>query len=218
MQGAGLAEDANASRPLAATRTRCPSSLSRSLSDSRMSSSSSTTRMNSSGDTVVQLHYTVGGGSSRSDDRDAANGFEWQNRSVAKKPKPRPIRDVAAVLGKDERGLHILRCRAKDGAVEAGIVQPLVEGKPVTGELIPMRQREDVPFLFDVKTEWAQPDAPNPPIPRPAARLRWPPIRIGAAGMPCGAAARGPRARTEPAHLRGGGAAGAATPGAVNIG
>ena len=81
---------------------------------------------------------------------------------MAKTPKPRPLRDVAAVFGKDERGLHILRRRAKDGEIEAGIVQPLVEGKPVSGEVITLRRREDIPFLFDVKTEWAEPTTAEP--------------------------------------------------------
>jgi hypothetical protein len=57
------------------------------------------------------------------------------------------------VCGKDERGLHILRRRSEDGPIEAGIVQPLVEGKPLTGEVISLRQRTDLPFLFDVTTE-----------------------------------------------------------------
>ena len=70
----------------------------------------------------------------------------------------RPFRDVAAVCGKDERGLHILRRRSKDGPVEAGVLQPLVDGKPISGEVISMKRRKDVPFLFDVKTEVAAPD------------------------------------------------------------
>ncbi len=57
------------------------------------------------------------------------------------------------MFGKDERGLHILRRRSEEGPVEAAIVRPLAEGKPISGEVISMRRREDVPFLFDVKTE-----------------------------------------------------------------
>jgi hypothetical protein len=80
-----------------------------------------------------------------------------------KKPRsPKPFKDVAAVCGKDERGLHILRRRAEDGPIEAGIVQPLEEGKPISGEVISMRRREDVPFLFDVTTEVTTPSAEQP--------------------------------------------------------
>jgi hypothetical protein len=61
--------------------------------------------------------------------------------------------DVAIVCGKDERGLHILRRRSEDGPIEAAVAQPLVEGRPITGEVISMRQRDDLPFLFDVTSE-----------------------------------------------------------------
>ena len=75
--------------------------------------------------------------------------------------------DVAAIWGKDERGLHILRRRSDDGPIEAGILQPLVEGKPITGEVISMKQREDVPFLFDVETQVSA-EAPAPETNGPA--------------------------------------------------
>jgi hypothetical protein len=86
-----------------------------------------------------------------------------------KKPRsPKPFKDVAAVCGKDEHGLHILRRRGEDGPIEAGIVQPLEEGKPITGEVISMRRRKDVPFLFDVTTEVETPSPELPPANGPA--------------------------------------------------
>ena len=78
---------------------------------------------------------------------------------MANTRKPKPLGDVAAVCGKDEHGLYILRRRSADGPVEAGVVRPLVEGKAISGEVVSMRPREDVPFLFDVKTEVAAPPA-----------------------------------------------------------
>ena len=71
----------------------------------------------------------------------------------------RPLGDVAIVCGKDEQGLHILRRRSEDGPVEAGVLQPLTEGRPITGEVMSMRPRKDFPFLFDVKTELESPTA-----------------------------------------------------------
>ena len=71
----------------------------------------------------------------------------------SKRRAPRQLGDVAVVCGKDERGLHILRRRSEDGPIEAALAQPLAEGRPITGEVISMRQREDLPFLFDVTTE-----------------------------------------------------------------
>jgi len=59
---------------------------------------------------------------------------------------------VAFVFGKDEHGVHILRRRSEDAPVEAGVMAPLAEGRPITGEVISLEQRKDVPFLFDVKT------------------------------------------------------------------
>jgi hypothetical protein len=63
--------------------------------------------------------------------------------------------------------VHILRRRSEDAPVEAGVAQPLTEGRPITGEVISMRQREDLPFLFDVKTELEGP-APAPSTDGPA--------------------------------------------------
>jgi hypothetical protein len=64
-----------------------------------------------------------------------------------------PSGDVALVFGKDVNGVHILRRRDENSPVEAGLLQPLVEGRPISGELISMKRREDLPFLFDVKSE-----------------------------------------------------------------
>lgn len=104
----------------------------------------------------------------RRDIKCAAVGFEWHNRVVANTRKSKPIGDVAAVCGKDEHGLYILRRRSADGPVEAGVVRPLVEGKAIAGEVISMQPRAEAPFLFDVKTEMAAPAAPEPAANGPA--------------------------------------------------
>jgi hypothetical protein len=71
---------------------------------------------------------------------------------------PRETGDVAVAVGKDEQGVHILRRRSEDAAVEAGVVQPLAEGRPIRGEVISMRQRPETPLVFDVKTELPDPN------------------------------------------------------------
>ena len=71
--------------------------------------------------------------------------------------------DIAVVCGKDAQGLHILRRRSEDGPIEAAVAQPLTEGRPIRGEVISMRQREDVPFVFDVKTELDTSDVSESP-------------------------------------------------------
>ena len=77
--------------------------------------------------------------------------------SDAKAPADPPVGDIAFVWGKNADGVHILRRRDENAPVEAGLLQPLVEGKPITGELISMRQREDMPFVYDVKSELPAP-------------------------------------------------------------
>ena len=87
-------------------------------------------------------------------------------KSDAGKPEQAPpTGDVALVFGKNEQGVHILRRRDENAPIEAGLLQPLVEGRPITGELISMRQREDMPFLYDVKSEMGAP-APEGHAPR----------------------------------------------------
>jgi len=74
-----------------------------------------------------------------------------------------PLGDVAFVWGKNEDGVHILRRRDENAPVEAGLLQPLVEGRPITGELISMQRRSDTPFLYDVKSELPAPEQQRPP-------------------------------------------------------
>jgi hypothetical protein len=69
---------------------------------------------------------------------------------------------VAVICGRDEDGVHILRRRSEDGPIEAGVAQPLVEGRPITGEVISLQRRDDIPFVFDVKTELAGPRGEEP--------------------------------------------------------
>jgi hypothetical protein len=65
------------------------------------------------------------------------------------------------VFGKNQEGVHILRRRDENSPIEAGLLQPLVEGRPITGELISMKRREDVPLLYDVKSELEAPEVPG---------------------------------------------------------
>jgi hypothetical protein len=71
---------------------------------------------------------------------------------------------VAFIYAKDEEGMHVLRRRSEDGPIEAGVVRPLVEGRPITEEVVSLRSRSDAPFLFDVKTE-LEPTQPREPRP-----------------------------------------------------
>jgi len=65
--------------------------------------------------------------------------------------------DVALVFGRDEQGVHVLRRRGPDAPVEAGVLHPLVEGKPITEEVVSLRPRSDAPLVFDVSTVLERP-------------------------------------------------------------
>jgi hypothetical protein len=84
-------------------------------------------------------------------------GKRSDSRSDARAPATPPLGDIAFVWAKNADGVHILRRRDENAPVEAGLLQPLVEGRPITGELISMRQREDMPFVYDVKSELPAP-------------------------------------------------------------
>lgn len=68
----------------------------------------------------------------------------------------RKIRDVAMIVARtdDDQGFQILRRRGENAPVELGTMRPLREGKPIDGEVVSLRQRSDLPFLFDVKREF----------------------------------------------------------------
>ena len=83
-----------------------------------------------------------------------------------------PSGDVAVVFGKNADGVHILRRRDENSPVEAGLLQPLVEGRPITGELISMKRRGDLPFLYDVKSDLSA------PAPEPSARSSHGPSQV----------------------------------------
>jgi hypothetical protein len=76
--------------------------------------------------------------------------------------RSRKLRDIAMIVDRtdDSEGLQILRRRSEDAPVEVGTLRPLQEGKPLEGEVVSLRQRRDLPFLYDVKTELA--DVNNP--------------------------------------------------------
>ena len=84
-------------------------------------------------------------------------------------PQVPPPGDIALVFGKNQDGVHILRRRDEHAPLEAGLLQPLVEGKPISGELISMKQREDIPFLYDVKSELPAPETRTTPGPSQVA-------------------------------------------------
>jgi hypothetical protein len=74
-----------------------------------------------------------------------------------RRKSPRP-KDVALVLDRteDQEGYQILRRRG-EAPVELGTLRPLKEGRQIEGEVVSLKPREDVPFIYDVKTELEDP-------------------------------------------------------------
>lgn len=66
--------------------------------------------------------------------------------------------DVALVYGVsgDGQGLDIIRKRGD--RIETGTVRRLEEGKPIHGEVVRLRQREQAPLLYDVEVEVPAPE------------------------------------------------------------
>ena len=75
------------------------------------------------------------------------------SQSSKKAPESRPDRDVVLVYGRSEDGKahHVLRQR--EGEIEAGTMRSLDEGKPIHGEVIRLKPREESPALFDVEVQ-----------------------------------------------------------------
>jgi hypothetical protein len=62
------------------------------------------------------------------------------------------------VVARDANGVHILRRRSEESPLEAGLLRPMREGQPISGEVITLKQREDAPIFYDVKTEFGGPE------------------------------------------------------------
>lgn len=63
----------------------------------------------------------------------------------------------------DGQGVHVLR--ARNERLEAGELRALREGQPVTGEVLSLAPREDMPRVCDVKESWSPPHASRAPSP-----------------------------------------------------
>lgn len=78
---------------------------------------------------------------------------------MAKGPnKPAPRRasgeDVVLLCGRTEDGAGLDVIRKRGDVVQRGVVRPLEEGKPITGEVVKLEQRGTTP-IFDVTVQYA---------------------------------------------------------------
>ena len=89
------------------------------------------------------------------------------DKSALKRPLPPSPKseDVVLVHGRtdDGKGLKVLRKKADE--LSAGEVRPVQEGKPLTGDLVRLTPRPEMPLLCDVSVEY---EAPRKAEPGPA--------------------------------------------------
>jgi hypothetical protein len=80
-----------------------------------------------------------------------------------KKASKRDAQDVVLVYGQSEGGSYEV-LRQRNGEVQAGTMRPLDEGKPILGEVVRLKPRQEAPFLFDVEVQHdARPPRGRPP-------------------------------------------------------
>lgn len=72
---------------------------------------------------------------------------------------PKTRDDVVLVHGRSEDGRALAILRKQGDTVSAGVLTAAEEGKPVHGELVRLRPREESPALFDVDVLHAPPRA-----------------------------------------------------------
>ena len=98
---------------------------------------------------------------SKSSARRRPSGAEAPADSVAKPGPEKRDLDVAIVCGvsDDGQGVDIIRRRGEH--LEAGTVRRLEQGKPIHGEVVRLRPRDQFPMICDVEVELPAPGQPS---------------------------------------------------------
>jgi len=82
--------------------------------------------------------------------------------------------DVLVVGGATPDGNGVAVLRQRNRGLEAGVLQPVVHGKPIHGELVRLAPRSECPGVYDVTVELPARQAPSPagtsPDPSSASR------------------------------------------------
>lgn len=75
--------------------------------------------------------------------------------SKSRKKSTSADRDLMLVYARSEDGSQYGVLRQRGTEVQAGVVRPLTDGKPIHGEVVRLRPREESPVLFDVEVQHA---------------------------------------------------------------
>ena len=79
---------------------------------------------------------------------------------------PERDQDWLLVHGIDDDGKGVRVIRHRGDGLETGRLQPVEDGKPLTGDLVSLRRRPEFPLLFDVKVEVPSPIAVSKKVER----------------------------------------------------
>jgi len=76
-------------------------------------------------------------------------------------PAPKPHEDIALIARVDPDDGRVALIRKRHDRVEAGVAEPLREGRAITGDVVRLKPRPRQPWLCDVETVLARQDAPE---------------------------------------------------------
>lgn len=85
--------------------------------------------------------------------------------------KPAPKQDVVLIRGVTDEG-DVAVLRARDDRVEAGLVRPIEEGQPLSGEVVKLKPRKEFPLLCDVSSHCSATSRCRSPRTRSTRRAR----------------------------------------------
>lgn len=71
--------------------------------------------------------------------------------------------DVVLVHGRSEDGTALAVIRKQGDSISSGIVRVAEEGKPIVGELVRLRPRDDMPLVCDVEVLHEGRESPRTP-------------------------------------------------------
>ena len=75
------------------------------------------------------------------------------SNSSKKAPAASTETDMVLVYGKSDDGQRYGVIRQRGAEIQAGTMRPLQEGKPILGEVVRLKPREESPALFDVEVQ-----------------------------------------------------------------
>jgi hypothetical protein len=74
---------------------------------------------------------------------------------------PRPKEDMVFVHGPAEHGEGLRVIRKREESIEIGEIRPVQEGRPLQGDLVKLKPRQDHGRLFDVEVLVARDELPG---------------------------------------------------------